>query len=407
MTRIAWGVLLVVLLGIVIPAYGGDAGQATVQNLLKDLKSAEYEKAWAAARELEKFPQFKAEIAPALLEALNREWPQCSGDIRETIGVSLGRLVGKDAVFPLLQLLQGGKNIAHECAECGCCFLALTPGDVVTERSFDPFCENAVLAAINQLADFSHSKAMADLVSQGKWKPELIITIGKVGLPRYAHFISKHKDDSDVGTRIAVARGLGLIDNQQVAVPVLIQLLGKGNEEFGVRWEATNSLIAVGKRGKNQTVRGRLADLMKERDRWTVVLAARALAQLGEAAGLQRLREMATEADPKIRAEAMLALGEAADAGAKERLIGRLEDENLAVRAVAIYALGRTADAALAPTLTRALEASLQYQAELESRLKRGTGEAALRQQYGYGVYDLRQTAQEALDAIKQGKPQK
>jgi hypothetical protein len=101
----------------------------------------------------------------------------------------------------------------------------VTPADLPAERSHDPFCEPGVLAAIHALADFSHSKAMADLVTAGKWAPELLITLGKVAPPRYAHFIGRRKDDPDPSVRRAVAVGLGLMDNDAIAIPVLIQLL--------------------------------------------------------------------------------------------------------------------------------------------------------------------------------------
>jgi HEAT repeat protein len=400
-----WFTTALCILCLAPPVLAGESDTATVERLLRDLRGSDYRKAWTAAQELEKFPQRKAQIVPALLDALTRDWPQCSGDIREAAGISLGRLSGTDAVFPLLELLKSGKNITHECAECGCCFLALTPGDVVAERAFDPFCENRVLATIHEFADVSHSKAMADLVTAGAWKPELLITIGKVGLPRYAHFIAKQKDDPHVPVRIAVARGLGLIDNPQVAVPVLIQYVGKTTEEFLVRWEAANSLIAIGKRGTEPALRTRLAGLMGEADPWTAVLAARALASLGEAEGGKRLRGFTTHADVTIRAEALLALGEVADAGALGAVMPRLEDESLAVRATAIYALGRMGNVSHAPIVDRAFEAALRYQVELEARHKSGAGEATLRQQFGYGIFDLRQTHHEALASLQRRKP--
>lgn len=403
--RLTSAILLVGMLCLSGNAHAGEAARITVQDLLRDLRSSDYDKAWAAARELGNFPQQKTQIVPALLAALKRDWPQCSGDIREAAEMSLAQLTGKEAVFPLLELIKRGKNIAHECAECGCCFLALTPGDVLTQREYDPFCENGILRVVNQWADFSHSKAMADLVTAGQWKPELLITIGKAALPRYAHFIAKHKDDPDVGVRIAVARGLGLIDNAPVAVPVLIHILGKGTEDFQVRWEASNALIAIGRKGKSPIVRGRLTDLAKEQDKSTAVLAARGATLLGEPRGTERLRALAIDAQPEVRQEALLALGEAADAGGRDVIAGRLQDENLAVRSVAMYALGRIGDASAVPLLERALEAGLRYQAELESRLKSGTKEDELRLQYGYGVFDLRQTHQEAVNDINNRKP--
>ncbi len=398
--------LLVLIFGFPMVAPGQDGSKRNVQDLLQDLRSSDYEKAWGAARDLRQFPQAKAQTVPALVNALNTKWSQCSGDIRESIADTLAQLKAREAVFPLLQLLKSGKNIAHECAECGCCFLALTPGDAIAGRGFDPFCENSLLGAIYQLADFSHSKAMADLVSQGKWKPELLITIGKVGLPRYAHFISRYKDDPEVTVRTAVARGLGLIANEQVAVAVLIQLLSRSGEEFSVKWEASDSLIAVGKRGKVPALTSRLADLLKEQDKATVLLAARTLAQLGDEAGFLKLRALATDKDGKVRSEAVLFLGEATDAKAMPILIKSLDDDNLAVRASAIYALGRIGDGSLIPILNKAFGSANDYQEELAKRLKGGSDEAMLRDQYGYAVYDLRQTLQEAIDSIRKGRGQ-
>ncbi len=403
MRTILWGMLLAGLLGLGAEADAQGPAAATVQGLLKDLKGLDYEQAMAAANDLGNFPQFRAQIVPVLLNALNQDWDHCTGDIRQAIGNSLGQLAGKDAVFPLLTLLQSGRSVEHDCAECGCCFVGYTPGDVFTERSFDPFCENSLLRVINAYADSSHLKAMADLVSQGKWKPELLITIGKVGIPRYVHFIVRYKDDPEVAVRIGVARGLGLIANEQVAVPALIQLVSKTTEQFSVRWEASNSLVAIGRRGKVPTLTSRLADLLKERDKVTVLLAARVLAQLGNEVGSLKLRELATDKDGNVRSEAVLYLGEAMDAKAKPILIKALGDANLAVRACAMYALGRIGDASLVPTLEQAFQASSAYQDDLAKQLRLGTAEATLRQQYGYGTYDLRETLQEAMGAIQRG----
>lgn len=396
-------VLPLLIVAFPVAAAGQDGTKRTVPQLLKDLKSTDYEQAWSAARELGQFPQSKAQAVPALIQALNNEWSQCSGDIREAIADSLAVLKAKEAVFPLLRLLQSGKSVDHECAECGCCFLALTPGDVIQERGFDPFCANSLLGAIYRLADFSHSKLMADIVAQGKYRPELLVTIGKVGLPRYANFISRYKDDPEVEVRRAVAQALGLIENDPVTIPVLIQLLSRGTEDFLVKWEASNSLIAMGKKGKAPAIQGRLMPLLKERDTISVALAARALTLLGERAGAQKLRELAADKDPRVRSEAVLYLGEAADADSKAILLKGLGDDNLAVRGNALYAVGRIGDASNIPTVNKAFEDSQSYQEELAKRLKAGASEATLRDQYGYEAYDLRQTLQEAVDTIRKG----
>jgi HEAT repeat protein len=83
-----------------------------------------------------------------------------------------------------------------------------------------------------------------------------------------------------------------------------------------------------------------------------------------------------------------------------------VKDDNLAVRACAMYALGRIGDASMIATLRKAFEGSTDYMATLEKQLKESSSEEALKQKYGVGVFDLRQTLQEAIDTIqkKDGK---
>ncbi len=275
----------------------------------------------------------------------------------------------------------------------------MTPADVLAERSYDPFCERGVLAAIHALADFSHSKAMADLVTAGKWEPELLITLGKVAPPRYAHFIGRHKDDPEPSVRRAVAVALGLIDNEAIAVPVLIQLLTRGGTEddFRVRWAADESLVALAKRKGGERTRRRLSDLLRDREPMTAVLAARALALVRDARGVEKLREQTSDGDRRVRREAVLALGEVADGGSRELLTRRLNDDNVAVRASAVWALGRIGGPSVIPTLRKAVEESLEYERQLERRKQQGESERVIRDEYGLGEFDLRQTLEEAI----------
>jgi HEAT repeat protein len=285
--------------------------------------------------------------------------------------------------------------------------LAVTPADVLAERSPDAFCERGVLAAIDALADGSHSKAIADLVTAGAFKPELLTTLGKVAPPRYAHFIGRYKDDRDPATRRAVAAALGLIDNEAVALPVLIQLLtrGSGTEDFLVRWEAGESLVKIGRRKGPARVQMRSVDLLRERDRMTAALAARALTRVGDARGVAALRDLTRDGDARVREETVLALGEIGAPGSDEILVRRLTDESLAVRACAVYALGRVGGASVIPALRAAVEASTEYERELERRRQAGESEITLRERYGLGAYDLRETLQEAIAASGQAAP--
>ena len=96
----------------------GQDSARTVSALIRDLRSAEFEKANAAARELARYPQHRAQIVPALIEAIRiREWDRCTGDMRDTIARALGELKAREAVVPLLELAKSGKTIDHECVE--------------------------------------------------------------------------------------------------------------------------------------------------------------------------------------------------------------------------------------------------------------------------------------------------
>lgn len=276
----------------------------------------------------------------------------------------------------------------------------MTPAEVLGARGYEPFCGVSVLGAIHALADATHSKAMSDLVSEGKWKGELLFTLGKVGPPRYANFIGRYKDDSDASVRRGVAAALGLIDNEGVAVPVLVSMLARNDGDFAVKWEAASSLIAVARRKSPDGVRRRVIELFKEPGAMTVVLAARVLASSADADSLDKLRELTAHADRRVRQEALLALGALADPGSREVITRRLNDDAVAVRAVAVYALARVAGPASAPTLRKAIEDALGYERQLERRP--GETPDARRERYGIGEFDLRETLQEAITLTRE-----
>src|SRR5881409_69456 len=276
---------LCLCLALATPAAGQKpAGQPTAAELIRTLQDREFTEAVGAADRLGGFASQRAQVVPALIDALrNREWATCSGDVRDAIARSLAQLKAKEAVVPLLELVKSG-----------------------------------MLGAINELADFSHSKAIADLISDNnKAKDRLILTLGRIGPPRYANFIGRWREDSEPEVRRSVASALGLIDNPSITIPVLVQLLarGKGSEASGVKWEASESLVKVGKRPGGDAVRPRLAGLLGEPDGLTVALAARALAALGDARGVTKLRELTTHAESGTRQEAVLALGTLPDKG--------------------------------------------------------------------------------------------
>ena len=275
--------------------------------------------------------------------------------------------------------------------------LAVTPAEVLGARGYSPFCAVSVLGTIHALADASHSKAMSDLVTEGKWKGELLFSLGKVGPPRYANFIGRYRDDPDAEVRAGVAAGLGLIDNEPVTVPVLVTMLAKNDDAFHVKWEAAHSLILIAKRKTPDGVRRRVIELFKEPNAMTATLAARVLASTGDTRGVDKLRELTVHADRSVRAEAVLALGELADAGSREAVTRRLTDDAVSVRAAAIYALARTAGAPALPALRKATEDALAYERRLDAQATPGPAQDAARTTYGIGEFDLRETLQEAI----------
>jgi HEAT repeat protein len=272
----------------------------------------------------------------------------------------------------------------------------VTPAEALGARGYAPFCAVAVLGTIHELADASHSKAMADLVTAGKWKGELLFTLGKVGPPRYAKFIGKYRDDPDDDVRMGVAAGLGLIDNETVAVPVLIHMLAGNETAFPVKWEAASSLVAIASRRPGDAVRRRTVELLREPAGMTVALAARVLGSVGDARGFEKLRELTRHPDRRVREESVLALGDLVDAGAREAVTRRLTDDSVAVRAAALYALARIGGASVTAELRQATYDALAYERQVQAGVAPDRRDA-VRERYGIGEYDLRETFQEAL----------
>ena len=86
--------------------------------LIRTLRSREFTEAVGAAERLGGYASERAEVVPALIDALqNREWASCSGDVRDAIARSLAQLKAKEAVVPLLELVRSGKPLDHECVE--------------------------------------------------------------------------------------------------------------------------------------------------------------------------------------------------------------------------------------------------------------------------------------------------
>ena len=106
-------------LALATPAAGQKpAGQPTAAELIRTLQDREFTEAVGAADRLGGFASQRAQVVPALIDALrNREWATCSGDVRDAIARSLAQLKAKEAVVPLLELVKSGKPLDHECVE--------------------------------------------------------------------------------------------------------------------------------------------------------------------------------------------------------------------------------------------------------------------------------------------------
>ena len=114
--------LLALVVSATVLLSGGVArGQdeaAIVTGLIRDLRNPDWETAHVAAQELSRYPRFKAQIVPVLIEAIKtREWNRCGGDMRDYIARTLMELKAREAVPALLEVAASGKPIDHECVE--------------------------------------------------------------------------------------------------------------------------------------------------------------------------------------------------------------------------------------------------------------------------------------------------
>lgn len=109
-----------VLAAVALPAssaHGQEAASA-VNALIRDLKDPDFDKAYRAAEQLGKYPQYRAQIVAGLIDAITTgAWNRCAGDMREAIAGLLGELKAKEAVVPLLEVAKSDKSTEHECAE--------------------------------------------------------------------------------------------------------------------------------------------------------------------------------------------------------------------------------------------------------------------------------------------------
>jgi HEAT repeat protein len=374
--------------------------KAEVENLLRDLKSADSQKALIASQRLADFPKQKKQIVPALIDALKNDWSQCAGDIRDSIAYTLREFDARESATPLLKMLQSGKSIEHECSDCSCCFLPMTPSDEIASRAYEPFCRQGVLMAINEFAEPAHTNLLMSLVTAGISRPELMITLAEVGPPSTPDFIAKFKDDKDFEVRRSVATALGHFNKESVTVPILIRYLEEATNIF-IKWAAAESLISIGEENKTPVLVQKLTNLMNKNDKLTMALAAKVLGALQEEKGLLKLRDLTSDADSKTRFEATLALGALADQGSKEQFVQRLKDPNLSVRATAIYALGLTGDSTTIPILQKAVVEANAYQETLKKNFK---DTSILHNEYGVNVYNLEATLEEAIRGLSKSE---
>jgi HEAT repeat protein len=313
------------------------------EELKKIVESNDVEAAWEAIHEIPRDISLveKERTVKVLMAALQREWPRCTGDIRQEIAYKLADFDTEAAIPLLIELIRKEENIEHECAECGCCFAYHSISGAFLSLEPDFFCENAVLSALHSLATFSYAKDVSELAqSDTPFRPQLLVILGNIGSGRYAHFIAKYADSGNNMTRLAVAFALGEM-KQPSGIPVLGRLLEDSSET--VRWAASSSLTSIAGERVVDTVRLRLLHPDKE----VRALAARTLAFLGVAEGFSLLRTMAKqEENPRNRSLAIAYLGQLKDAESRSISLSGLKAGSILVRAYSIYALGYVGKAA-------------------------------------------------------------
>ena len=73
---------------------------------IRDLGDPDFERANAAAEQLRKHPEPRAQVVAGLIEAITtRDWNRCAGDMRDTIARMLGELGAREAVVPLQEAI--------------------------------------------------------------------------------------------------------------------------------------------------------------------------------------------------------------------------------------------------------------------------------------------------------------
>ena len=119
MSQRSTALALSLCLAIAVPAAAQRPGASpSAAELIRTLRGREFTEAVGAAERLGGYAPERAQVVPALLDALqNREWASCSGDVRDAIARSLAKLRAKEAVVPLLELVRSGKPLDHECVE--------------------------------------------------------------------------------------------------------------------------------------------------------------------------------------------------------------------------------------------------------------------------------------------------
>ena len=97
----------------------GLAWPEPLDELKKALQGNDVEAAWEAVDTMPQkiSPQQREETVKVLMMALEKEWPRCAGDIRQSIAIQLATMNAKEAIPVFLELIREKKNIDHECSE--------------------------------------------------------------------------------------------------------------------------------------------------------------------------------------------------------------------------------------------------------------------------------------------------
>ena len=117
------GIVSAVTLVVLCCGMSSGASEVSVENTLEEMRTTlAGDDVEAARNAIGAVPSDlsgleREEIIGVLRKALIRQWPRCTGDIRQVIAQKLADLNARAAIPDLLELIRENRRISHECAQ--------------------------------------------------------------------------------------------------------------------------------------------------------------------------------------------------------------------------------------------------------------------------------------------------